>query len=219
MQTRTKALLAFWTLSAALLGAALFVPPQLVPLHVPPEALQAALIKPTTGAEPRRLKIETLGVDVPVVGVGLTPQGNMGIPEGAWEVGWFNLGYRPGEEGNAVIAGHLDTVNGPAVFQHLEKLQPGDVVTIENGSGSQLRFRVTDSHVYDAVNAPMREIFGSASGKYLRLITCDGAWIAARRSYESRLVVTAELDTTEEKAPRNSYEKSPRFSWQAESLE
>ncbi len=52
----------------------------------------------------------------------------MGVPDNGHDVAWFKLGARPGEEGNAVIAGHVDDQKGPAIFYHLDKLTKGDEI-------------------------------------------------------------------------------------------
>ncbi len=180
-------------IATALVLTALFLPDVFEPATLPlpaPAAQTGAVMRPSL---PKKLRIPSLHIDVPVQEVGLTPQGNMGIPSGAWEVGWYRPGFRPGEKGNAVMAGHLDTLFGPAVFEHLDQARPGDEILVDSDSGSVLRFIVTRSDVYDARSAPMREIFGGGTGRMLRLITCDGAWIAERRQYSERLVVSAEL--------------------------
>src|ERR1035437_3088718 len=55
---------------------------------------------------PIRLKIPKINADAPVEYVGLAPDGSMGVPAGPNNVGWFDLGPRPGNIGSAVIAGH-----------------------------------------------------------------------------------------------------------------
>ena len=40
----------------------------------------------------------------------------MGVPKGFDTVGWFGEGTKPGAPGNAVMAGHVDSKTGPAVF-------------------------------------------------------------------------------------------------------
>jgi len=49
----------------------------------------------------------------------------MDVPKGLNNIGWFNLGPRPGENGNAVIDGHYGVwKNGKgAVFNNLHKLR------------------------------------------------------------------------------------------------
>lgn len=139
---------------------------------------------------PSRIRIPRLQMDAPVVPVGLEHDGTMGIPQSAEEVGWFSPGVKPGMAGNAILAGHLDTVLGtPGVFSRIEQLQPGDPITVQDIHSMLHTFRVLRTDVYPQGNAPLRQIFGSASGAQLRLITCHGSWNG--RTYNQRLVVTA----------------------------
>ncbi len=140
-----------------------------------------------------RLIIPRLKIDVSLETVGINAKGEMAVPKNADIPGWYRGGVKPGEQGNAVIAGHKDSVLGlPGVFMHLEKMQPGDLLAIEDASGSIIPFRVTDVQLYDFRTAPREKIFGKADASHLQLITCEGTWLAAHRSYDERLVVFTE---------------------------
>lgn len=143
---------------------------------------------------PVRFLINTdrVQVNAPVEYLGKTEDGAMAAPEGWWNVGWYRLGPAPGEPGNAVIAGHLDSESGPAVFWQLRELRIGDVVSVVDDRGNTISFRVTRTQVYYNNNAPIREIFGAADGTYLNLITCDGYFDPAAGIYDRRLVVFTE---------------------------
>jgi LPXTG-site transpeptidase (sortase) family protein len=139
---------------------------------------------------PVTIRIPSIQVEAPIVSVGLRDDGLMDAPKTAREAGWFSLGFVPGEQGNAVITGHLDTASGkPAVFAELWRVAPGDTVEIVRHDGTSRVFRVMKLHAYAPQEAPLAELFGSASGAYLNLITCNGAWDEAAQSYNQRLVV------------------------------
>lgn len=139
---------------------------------------------------PVRLKIPNLNVDAPFEYVGLTPDGAMDVPKERANVAWFNLGQRPGENGSAVIAGHYGWKNGKAsVFDNLYKLHKGDKLYIEDENGATLTFVVRESRRYDP-EADASDVFGSSDGKpHLNLITCEGVWDEASKTYSKRLVV------------------------------
>lgn len=125
--------------------------------------------------------------------LGVTPGGNMDVPDDITKVSWFNLGPRPGEKGNAIIAGHF---NGPndkeGVFASLNKLKAGDKLFVGGSKGTLITFKVTDSHIYDPGYA--EEVFSSSdNGAHLNLITCDGVWDGIKKSYSQRLVVFADI--------------------------
>ena len=98
---------------------------------------------------PDRVVIPSLGVDANVQVVGVTVSGNMGTPTGENkynDVAWYKDGAKPGEEGRAVIAGHLDNGFGSsAVFANLDKLKKGDLIVVLSKDGSSSVFNVFDT--------------------------------------------------------------------------
>lgn len=150
-------------------------------------------ISGSTIAAPERLIIPSLGIDVRVDGVGIDTHGDMAVPKDAAIPGWYRGGVYPGEKGNAVIAGHFDSVLGtPGVFAKLELLKPEDIVEVVDASGSILRFRVTKTASF-AASASGEGIFGASDEPHLQLITCSGAWLRSANQYDKRLVVFTEL--------------------------
>lgn len=139
---------------------------------------------------PLRMSISTIGVSTSVEYVGLTLEGAMDITQSLETVAWYEPGKRPGEKGSAVIAGHYGLQKGRlAVFDRLNELRKGDLVTIEDDQGRVLTFAVRESRVYDPTD-DTSEVFESNDGiAHLNLITCDGVWDAASQRYSHRLVV------------------------------
>jgi sortase (surface protein transpeptidase) len=145
---------------------------------------------------PVRVRIPSIGVDAPVELVGLTSDRAMDVPKTWANVGWYRDGYRPGEPGNAVLAGHLDTNSGgPAVFWSLDKLQPGDEVIVDYANGDGYTFAVEgqETYEYDAQGPIIDRIFGESLTADLNLVTCDGAWDHGQATYSHRLVVFCTL--------------------------
>ena len=141
---------------------------------------------------PVRLMIPVINVNAVIQYVGVTPKGAMAVPNNATDVGWFKLGPRPGEKGSAVIAGHFDGENGEAgVFTNLNKLKKGDKLYIKNDKGISITFVVRESRIYNPGYA--NDVFSGSSSAYLNLITCDGVWDGAKKSYSKRLVVFADI--------------------------
>ncbi|MDP9380178.1 MAG: class F sortase [Chloroflexota bacterium] len=136
-----------------------------------------------------RINTADVRVNAPVEYVGLTEDRAMETPKGWWSVGWYELGPLPGQEGSAVLAGHLDSDTGKAVFWDLDKLRIGDEVSVIDRNGNTTRFRVRDKEVYYADNAPIEKIFGGSGGSHLNLITCDGVFDRQAGVYDRRLVV------------------------------
>nr|BBH93272.1 hypothetical protein KTA_14710 [Thermogemmatispora argillosa] len=146
-----------------------------------------------------RLLIPSIGVAAAIEGVGLTAAGTLATPERhPWDdVGWYSLGARPGEQGSAVIAGHLDRPGGsPAVFWNLRRLRAGAAVIVIDARGQRWSFRVTAVASYPPQRAPLLRIFADRSGHYLNLITCAGTWIPSEHQTSERLVVYSVLQGT-----------------------
>lgn len=145
-------------------------------------------------AEPQTLTIPKLNVQTSVEQVGQDAGGRMDVPTGVDNVGWYSLGFKPGEAGNAVIDGHLDTVTGaPAVFFYLDRLTAGDQVMVTDKNGKNLTFEVTNVQSYPFDQVPLQDIFGPNDKPRLNLITCIGVWDRINRNYSNRLVVYTEL--------------------------
>lgn len=144
-------------------------------------------------SEPQNLSIPKIGVDALIESVGEDAQGKMDVPKDVFNAGWYNLGFKPGEKGNAVLAGHLDTSSGaPAVFYNIGSLKPGDQVIVTDKKGKQITFEVTDVKTFAFDKVPLNEIFGPSDKPKLNLITCVGVWDIGTRNYSERLVVYTE---------------------------
>lgn len=146
--------------------------------------------EPAVGA-PVLVRIPAIDVTAAVEYVGLTKDEKMENPSDWLDVGWYEKGPRPGERGSAVIAGHLDSYDGPAIFWDLKKLQPGDVIDVTDEHLAVRRFTVTSARQYEKGEAPLDEIFAKTGNDRLVLITCAGTW---RRSagYDKRYIVYAQ---------------------------
>ncbi|HUG17077.1 MAG TPA: class F sortase [Thermomicrobiales bacterium] len=142
---------------------------------------------------PVRLWIPALGVDTVVQWVGRDDEGRMATPSNYTDAAWYEGGPPPGTVGNAVIAGHLDSTSGPAVFYRLGDLAPGDEVYVTTSAGVDLRFVVQGVEAYDASDAPLERIFGAADAAQLNLITCSGRFNRSTGEYDERLVVYTTL--------------------------
>ena len=145
---------------------------------------------------PVRLIIPSIHLDALVEQAGLTAQGAMDVPKGAFNVAWFKLGTLPGDVGSAVISGHYGWKDGiPAAFDNMHLLKKGDKVYVINDRGATTTFAVREVRLYDQ-NANATNIFGSRDDKaHLNFITCEGLWNPIKKSYSNRLVVFTDLVT------------------------
>ncbi|MBW8767444.1 MAG: class F sortase, partial [Geodermatophilales bacterium] len=90
-----------------------------------------------------------------------------------------------------VLAGHVDSTAGPAVFFRLGELAAGDEVVVGRSDGTTVRFTVTRVARYPKAAFPTAEVYGPTPDAQLRLITCGGDFDRSRRSYADNVVVFA----------------------------
>src|SRR5260370_32778816 len=95
-------------------------------------------------SQPTHLSIASLGVNAAIVPVGTDHYGAMQAPgaghpasDPLWgSAFWWKFGAKPGQPGNAVLAGHVDRNDGSrAVFWNLGRVQPGDQIIITEQAG------------------------------------------------------------------------------------
>ncbi|HSX01746.1 MAG TPA: class F sortase [Candidatus Saccharimonadia bacterium] len=154
--------------------------------------LSAPVPLPAPGV-PDRLVIPALHIDAPIVPAGLTADGEMQAPVGVDGTTWYQGGSRPGQPGNAVVAGHLTLGGSPGVFSQLRQLRPGDDVQTIDGQRIRYHFIVRSLQDYRPQAAPLNQIFGTSLASHLNLITCDGVWQPRAGQFSQRLVVFADL--------------------------
>lgn len=145
------------------------------------------------GVTPALIEIPAIDARAKVIQVGQTADGNMEAPANIHTIGWYEPGIKPGNNGNAVMAGHVDGLSSPGTFFNLKKLEPGDKIHITGIEGTELTFVVVEKQAYPPEDAPLNEIFGDSSKPQLNLITCTGTFNAETGHYEERLVVYTEL--------------------------
>ncbi len=144
---------------------------------------------PLTGT-PQRVRIPSVDVDAPLTGLGLNADGSLEVPP--YELaGWYKGRPKPGDTGAAVIAAHVDSTTGPAVFYHLSSLAPDDVVSVDYDDGTSVDFAVRSMQSYPKSEFPTEAVYGPTDGPDLRLITCGGSFDSETHSYRDNLVVWA----------------------------
>lgn len=139
---------------------------------------------------PVSMTIPSIGVDAFMQYVNTTPDGSMDAPDGPKNVGWLDIGARPGDIGTAIIAGHSGYSRGiQGVFDDLDQVSIGDHIEIRDDKGSVMVFVVREIKSYPR-DADASEVFNSNDGKaHLNLITCNGSWDNILKTHSKRLVV------------------------------
>ncbi|MGH7912600.1 MAG: class F sortase, partial [Candidatus Dormibacteraceae bacterium] len=134
-------------------------------------------------ATPVDLVVPAAGIDAAVESVGLTAQGDIGVPAKPADAAWYDQSVAPGQPGNAILDGHLDWWTGPAVFIHLSSVKVGDTVTVVSADGRHLDFAVTGRQVFGADDRVPASMLATSGPATLSLITCAGAWDQSSSEY------------------------------------
>jgi sortase (surface protein transpeptidase) len=142
-------------------------------------------------APPARIRIPSIGVDARVIRLGLDASGALEVPGGWGDAGWYIHSPRPGQPGPAVMAGHVDSTSGPAVFYRLGALRPGAVIRVARADGTAVSFRVHRVERWSKAAFPTRLVYGGTRRPTLRLITCGGAFDRGTGHYVDNTIVFA----------------------------
>lgn len=151
----------------------------------------AAAVVDRQVAPPVTLGIPALDLTTRLIGLRKTPTGALQVPEDPQRVGWYSQGPAPGDEGPAVLVGHVDSFRGPGVFARLRQLQRGDEIRIRRADGTLARFEVRQVQEYGKRDFPTDVVYRGDGRASLRLITCGGEFDRASRTYRSNVVVFA----------------------------
>ncbi|WP_031082689.1 class F sortase [Streptomyces sp. NRRL WC-3549] len=154
----------------------------------------SAVVAPLRSSEPVRIRIPRIGVDAPMTRLGLGADGSLDVPpaEDRNLAGWFGNGTPPGAQGTAIVAGHVDNAEGPAVFYLLGSLKKGAAVEIDRRDGRTAVFTVDAVEVYDNDAFPDERVYGASADATLRLITCGGGY-TRETGYQGNVVAYAHL--------------------------
>jgi hypothetical protein len=144
-------------------------------------------------SQPVALDIASVDIHTSLMRLILNPDGTLQPPSEPLKAGWYTGSPTPGQQGPAIIAGHVDSwETGPAVFYRLGSLALGGAIVVTRADGSHAIFTVDAVREYSKADFPTRTVYGGTARAELRLITC-GDWDAARREYDGNTVVFAHL--------------------------
>jgi hypothetical protein len=185
-------------------GAIAMLVAALTQQHAPaPAASAAGKIGPGGTRGPALHQSMPVSVAIPAIGVqsrllhlGRNQDGTMQVPNlitSADEAAWYKYSVTPGQIGTAVIEGHVDSYQGPAVFFRLGAVRPGNHVNVTLADGITAVFRVTGVREYAKAEYPANTIYAPADYAALRVITCGGDFDTATGHYLGSVVVFASL--------------------------
>jgi hypothetical protein len=177
-------------------GARLLVAPRLpdvgtVPAAHPTVVESSGVATLDSAVQPTWLSLPEQGVEAPVVAVGITPGGELTVPDDPKVLGWWRDGVRPGApRGTVVIDGHVDTREvGAGALYRLGELKLGSTVSLATTAGTQA-YVVRAVHSYPKAQLP-KDLFDTTGVPRLVLITCGGSFNFETHQYSDNIVVYA----------------------------
>ncbi|MEV6008110.1 class F sortase [Streptomyces sp. NPDC051976] len=171
--------------------------------HIPASQTARTTGKPTAHSPapplarsvPVRLRIAAIGVDTPVMGLGLAADGTVAVPpiEAHSPAGWYDGSPTPGQTGPSVILGHVTVGSyGDGVFLRLSHLKAGDRIDVGLKDGATATFTVDSVETIPKSRFPTAKVYGNVNHPALRLITCGGNRVSGS-GYQDNVVVYASL--------------------------
>ncbi|MFI5531913.1 class F sortase [Kitasatospora sp. NPDC051853] len=150
---------------------------------------------PLAPSTPIRITIAAIGVAAPLLALGSDDKGRPELPPFSMPgtAGWLRDSATPGAQGAAVVAGHVDTPDGPAVFWALSTVKAGATVEVTRLDGSTAVFTVDDVRTFPRKAFPNTLVYGPTQAAELRIITCGGRFDRADREYTSNVILFAHL--------------------------
>ncbi len=157
----------------------------------PPTTTASIPVATVPDATPTRVRIPAIGVDSAIIDIAVDGSGALVPPEGPDVTGWYAAGPSPGAVGPALLAGHVDSRSGPAVFYRLRELSAGSRVEVDLSDGSTAAFTVRRTFQTPKAAFPTDAVYAPTPAPELRLVTCGGSFDRAVRSYRDNVVVEA----------------------------
>lgn len=140
---------------------------------------------------PTKIAIESVGISAPIISVGKLEDNSMETPYSRTDTGWYKYSPTPGEQGPSVIVGHVDWIDGPAVFYNLSRVKKGAKITVVRKDGKKVTYKAYKTEQYSQDNFPTKKVYGNTEGSELRLITCSGEFDKTTFTYNKNIVVYA----------------------------
>ncbi|MGW0117002.1 class F sortase [Streptomyces sp. NPDC003327] len=154
-----------------------------------------AAADPLPPSEPVRLRIPETDVDTPMTGLGLAANGSLDVPPAGDRnlAGWYEDGTTPGAKGTAIVAGHVDNADGPAVFYTLGALKKGHRIEVDRKDGRTAVFTIDAVEVYENDEFPDEKVYGERDRAEIRVITCGGGFSKKGGGYQGNVVAFGHL--------------------------
>ena len=183
-------------------------PPNLVPSSraqiatAPQVEIGGAPIAPTPTSVPAvptpqvatpitRIAISRIKLDSEVVEALLIDRGGATT----WDIPKFKAGHAQltagaGDQGNAVLLGHVSSLRSGDVFKDLESVKIGDEIVLFDDQQNKFTYVVSETRTLARTDMSMLATTDEASAT---LFTCTGTWLPLEWDFSDRFIVRAKL--------------------------
>ena len=144
-----------------------------------------------SGKTPVRIEVSSIGASAAIDPLGLNRDGSLAVPKDFRRAGYYTGRSIPGEIGPAIIAAHVGSKSGPAVFARLKDLRPGAEAVVTRRDGSRIVFVVDRVERHPKNAFPTASVYGPTPDSTLRLITCGGTFDQATGHHRDNYIAFA----------------------------
>lgn len=160
-----------------------------------PAGENSPLPRAANPSAPVNILVDKAGINADIEQLDIV-NGVMANPTGPWVVAWYRQTATLGEQGNVVLAGHVDFWNvGPSVFFNLRDLVQGDEIVLTGEDKRTYTYAVdwVETFLLDdlTTGGVLQDVTGHTDTRSVTLITCGGEFDYVNGEYLSRMVVRA----------------------------
>lgn len=160
-----------------------------------PVGEDSPLARASNPTDPVNIVVDKAGINASIEQQNIV-DGVMSNPSGPWVVAWYPQTATLGEQGNVVLAGHVDYWNvGPSVFFNVRDLVEGDQIVLTGENGDTYTYAVdwVETFLMEDLTdgGVLEDVTGHTDTRSVTLITCGGEFDYVNGEYLSRMVVRA----------------------------
>lgn len=158
-----------------------------------PVGEDSPLARASNPSDPVNIVVEKAGINATIEQQNIV-EGVMSNPSGPWVVAWYPQTATLGEQGNVVLAGHVDFWNvGPSVFFNVRDLVEGDEIVLTGENDETFTYAVdwVETFLMEdlTTGGVLEDVTGHTDTRSVTLITCGGEFDYVNGEYLSRMVV------------------------------
>jgi hypothetical protein len=159
--------------------------------HASESSRGIGLVSQSPNLSPTFLVVPAAKISVALERLLVDQHGVLDVPSNTESVGWWR---KKRKDSPIVMAGHLDSKTGPAVFYQVQDLRFGDHILLWFEDGSNTSYTVRQVERVHKDEFPSQRVY-NAGRREIRLVTCGGKFNKRTGHYEDNIVVFATPDS------------------------